>query len=605
MAAEALKELKSFMSSLFRACARLAVLSATFVLPALLRSQTVLRTPVAAVGGEYSITRGLVGDQIKPVASFTATGGYVAWQDNGIDGDGWGIAAVKLDQSLSPQGPRFRVNAIGLGNQTSPQVASFPNGGAAFVWQGGINTAYRIYARFLLPNGNFTSANDILVNANITASSITPAIAALPDGSVIVVWASYGVDDAANGDAQLAGMLGVFAQRFNSVGDSIGGQFQVNRTVLYNQRNPAVAALADGNYVVAWVTESISGAGTGIVSINGVNVMYRKFTPAGAPLIDETHGNDHLNAGANPEIGATSDGGFTLFWVERDLDIPANSLDIYGRTISSAGFPTADSFLVNSYTYGDQFAPQIATSGSQQLVVWSSLAQEGFRESVYGRFINSGAPASDELRFNTSTLTAKQDPFVAATPSGGFLVLWDGYSAGGMGYEIYAQRRQNSWPALPPPTVTALTTNQLLVTWNPLMGFGNVVYQLYMDANPPVQTTFTNWYSPNNLRSGSLHTFRLGYKIGGVVSPSLSSPVAGVTLSPTVTASQTGVVTQTVVGSLLKLSWTTTVGSSYQLQLLTGGTWVSVGSPRKAPGKTDYVFIKQKLGTYQYRVVKL
>jgi hypothetical protein len=92
--------------------------------------------------------------------------------------------------------------------------------------------------------------------------------------------------------------------------------------------------------------------------------------------------------------------------------------------------------------------------------------------------------------------------------------------------------------------------------------------------------------------------------VGEVVSPTTSAPATGVTLTTKVTASQIGAVTQTVVGSELELSWSTIKGDSYQLQYLNNGSWVNVGAPRTASGNTDYVFVKQKKGTYQYRVVK-
>ncbi len=593
------------MSSLFRACERVAVLSAALFVPSILQAQTTGAPAVGSVGAQYSVTGGLVGDQVKPVAALTAGGGYVAWQDSTIDGDGWGIAATKLDQSLSPVGGRFRVNSIGLADQVNPAIAPLANGGAVFVWQGGTNNLTRIYARFLQPNGSFTTTSDILVNTNTTTSSITPRVATLTDGGVVVVWASYGMDDAANTDNQLASMLGVYAQRFDPTGNKLGPEFLVNQTVAFNQRDPSIAALADGNYAVAWTSESLSGIGTGNVIVHGVNVIYSKFTPAGVNLTGEVQGNEDLNTCATPEIAPTSDGGFTIGWVERDSDNTANSFDVYARPVATTGYPSADAFLVNAYTYGNQFAPKLITAGNIQLVVWSSTGQGGVRQGVYGRFVSGGALSSGEFRVNTVTNTPSQDPSGAGIPTGGFLVLWDGYQPGGYGYEIFAQRFQNSWPALPPPTVTPLNSSQFELTWNVLQGFNNVAYLVYMDASPAVRTTLTNWFSPNNLAAGSLHTFRLGYSTDGVVSPTVSTPATGVTLTTKVTPSQTETVAQTVVGGELELSWVTVPGSSYQLQYLNGATWVNVGSPRKASGKSDYIFVKQKKGTYQYRVIKL
>ena len=38
-------------------------------------------------------------------------------------------------------------------------------------------------------------------------------------------------------------------------GQKLTNDFQVNQFISYNQRNPAIAALSDGRFVVAWVSE--------------------------------------------------------------------------------------------------------------------------------------------------------------------------------------------------------------------------------------------------------------------------------------------------------------------------------------------------------------
>jgi hypothetical protein len=560
--------------------------------------------PVNGAGNEYQITPGIPGDQIAPAASFNAAGGYVVWQDNSIDGDGWGIGALRLDQSLSPAGSVFRVNSIATGDQTAPKIAVLPNGNALVVWQGGPSGGAQIYARIVKPDQTFTTASDILVSTNVATGKITPAMAVLLDGSVIVAWASYGQDDALNGDAQRKNMLGIYAQRLDSQGNRMGGEFLVNQTVIFNQRAPAVAALSDGSYVVAWASESLSGAGAYEV-VNGVNTLYRKFLPSGAALTPEIQANDHQNTCATPTVSAAPGGGFTLAWVEQDADNSSDGFDVVARAVSANGYPASDSYVVNAYVYGDQFAPQIVGAGGMQMTVWSSLGQGGHKEGVFGRFISGGGIAGAEVQLNTTTVTPKQRPYVAATPGGGFLALWDSYALGGLGYEIYAQRMQTTWPAMAVPTITALATNQLMATWNPIRGFNNVVYRVYMDGNAASPTTLTNWYSPPNLAPGSLHTFRLGYMASGVISPEISAAASGATLSSNPSASQLETVKQTVAGSQLELSWMTTPGKSYQLQYFANGVWVNLIGPRKATGNLDFVLVKEKKGSKQYRVVKL
>src|SRR3989442_6644362 len=110
---------------------------------------------VTPQGGETSLleTNSLRGDQILPHASVNASGGYIVWQDNAIDGSGFGIGARWLDSTLGPGSfGSFRVNSQQAGDQQRPQVATFSSGGATVVWQGGTALAQNIYIHFLSAN---------------------------------------------------------------------------------------------------------------------------------------------------------------------------------------------------------------------------------------------------------------------------------------------------------------------------------------------------------------------------------------------------------------------------------------------------------------------
>src|SRR6266516_10893 len=114
-------------------------------------------------GGEYPIAGYLRGDQIYPQISVGTNGGYVVWQDNVTDGDGTGISARSVDGNFIGRYGVFRVNERGGGEQESPRVTLLNNGGAVFVWHGGIPGFQHIYARFLKADGTFASG-DQLVN---------------------------------------------------------------------------------------------------------------------------------------------------------------------------------------------------------------------------------------------------------------------------------------------------------------------------------------------------------------------------------------------------------------------------------------------------------
>ncbi len=208
----------------------------------------------ATSGSEYGIIGALPGDQVFPDAAVTTTGGFVVWQDNITDGSGEGISARHLDGTLSGTLGTFRVNQQGTNDQENPRVALLKNGGAVFVWQGGASAVQHIYARFLNSDSTFLTATDVVVSVPTNNFQINPAVTVLNNGNAVVVWGSF--DEQGSTSLQ-----DVYGQIFSPTGQKIGGEFLINQFTSYNQRTPTVAPLANGGFVVAWVSEQQRSVG--------------------------------------------------------------------------------------------------------------------------------------------------------------------------------------------------------------------------------------------------------------------------------------------------------------------------------------------------------
>src|SRR5581483_8849268 len=96
-------------------------------------------------------------------------------------------------------------------------------------------------------------------------------------------------------------------------------------------------------------------------------------------------------------------------------------------------------FKVNVNLYGDQYQPKIATGPTGCLVVWTSMAQDGSGQGVFGRFLPGGTQAAgNEFRVNTTTVSDQYQPTVAWNGSDRFLVIWTSF-AGTSGFDLYGQ----------------------------------------------------------------------------------------------------------------------------------------------------------------------
>ena len=306
----------------------------------------------SANGTEYAVIGALPGDQVFPDLAVTTNGGFVVWQDNVTDGSGWGVSATRLDSTLSanPNWSDVRVNVAGTNDQENARVALLKNGGAVFVWQGGVEGYQHIYARFLTPTNTWLTTTDVVVSVPTNNFQINPAVAVLNNSNVVVVWSSFK-------QAGSNSMLDVYAKILSPAGLTISNEFLVNQFTSYNQRTPAVAALAGGGFVIAWVSEQqrvaastvdsslYAAGGAAYVSTNENTIGTHQNTAASAPSVDIYarlyNGNGVAQGGgeflvdtnafnpcANPGVAAASDGSFMVAWGGRDMVNPTNGWDI-------------------------------------------------------------------------------------------------------------------------------------------------------------------------------------------------------------------------------------------------------------------------------------
>lgn len=595
----------------------------------------------APEGTEYNIAGVLDGTQTMPFSSIRTSGGYLVWQDNITDGAGFGISGRKLDGSLSGSLSTFRVNVTGADDQENPAVAMLNDGGAAFVWQGGKQGFQHIYGRFRSAAGLWTTG-DLLISTATNVYQVDPVAATLTGGNVVVAWASFY-------QAGSGSLRDVYFQILTPAGSKSGGETQANVVTAFNQRSAAIAPLSDGRFVLVWVSEQQRFE-------NSVDVYGRIFTATGVAAGGEFLINSGTNTCANPSVAAAADGGFTVAWMEKDVQTEANSWDIYARAFngSATGGVTR---RINSTTVGDQLAPKIAGQGGDFLVVWTSMAQDGSSDGVYGQFLASdGSLVQGEFRVNTTTAGPQRNPTVAADGVGRFLTVWTSFVGGTPVFDLYAQRYVNtSQPLSAPgaPIVVALSSNALSVSWPPVSGYSIANYEVFADGATAATAVVTNTYwNATGLASASTHSYRLAY----VLTDGRRSPLSGATTNTTYTGGATwgGIPQEWMIAyfggdifswpspyvdsdgdgasnfqefmagtnpndsnSVLKqklrstpqgmfLDWNTQPGLIYQVWSAAGpvGPWVKLGGPRFAAGVVDSLYVGGNAAGF-YRIERL
>lgn len=172
------------------------------------------------------------------------------------DPDNYNIHMSVFDTAGNTVLASSQVNTLGTGHQIDPAVAKLGNGNLAIVW--GDNNAVggqadNIYLQIMDASGNLVGS-EIVANTYVHDYQEKPDVTALNGGGFVVVWTSY----------QDGGTTGVFGQRFDANGTKLGSEFQINTETPHAQQEPSVTALADGGFFVVWDSHLQDGDEDGI-----------------------------------------------------------------------------------------------------------------------------------------------------------------------------------------------------------------------------------------------------------------------------------------------------------------------------------------------------
>ena len=355
--------------------------------------------------------------QSDPSVSKLADGGFIAtWVSFSQDGSLSGIYAQRYAADGSAQGEEFRINESTTTNKNDPHVAALADGGFVITWVSNDTNDNGVFAQHYDADGT-ARGEEFMVNSVEAGAQDKHSITALSDGGFVIAWTSVGED----GDAE-----GIFAQRYDAEGDPVGNAgFQVNTETTSLQYAPSISSLADGGFIISWVSNAQDGSSTGIYA--------QRYDAEGDPFGVEFVINATTAGGQYaPSITGLADGGFVVTWTSTD----GNGEGVYSRVYDAAGNTSGADVRVNVATASNQSSASVAAlEDGGYIVTWSSNLQDGDDTGIYARLYTAdGTAAGTEFLVNSTTLNGQTSPSVAALEDGGFVVSWQSESA------IYAQR---------------------------------------------------------------------------------------------------------------------------------------------------------------------
>lgn len=362
-----------------------------------------------AVVGERRLNTFAAEAQTAPSAATFEEGGHVVvWQSRGQDGSDQGIFAQLYDANGSRDGIEFQVNLTAQGAQRAPDVAVLSDGRFVVVWTdatspdgAGEGVVGRIFARDDGPR-----SDEFVVNGVTAANQRDASVIALADGGFAVAY----VDDGVSSDRVRVSLFDGSGERFSEAAVAV-------TAAEADQTDPAIAAMADGGFVVTW-----QDGGDG---------------QAYAQIFDATGGTDGValpvgddRGGALPTVAGLADGSFVVAWAgEEETDVEGTGADIFAQRFAGPDFVGSEIVRINTTTALDQTAPTItALDDGGYVIAWQGngeIADAADDAGVFFQeFAADGSRIDGERRLNDGTEAPQRDVVLTALPADGLLAAW-------------------------------------------------------------------------------------------------------------------------------------------------------------------------------------
>jgi len=332
-----------------------------------------------------------------------------------------------MDSDLNKVGNEILVNDVTEGDQIRPSVAMNDQGDFVITWASysDFNSIYDIKAKIY--KNRIATSNEFLVNTVTIFTQTKPCVDIYLDGSFIVVWESWFEDGSDRG---------VYGQRFFADGNKNGSPFQVNMLAEFSQAKPVVKYFTDGKFIVVWESWKQE-----ISATSGYEVIGRLYNSTGESISDEVQINDYtLDYQWYADVITLDSDNFIVVWCSWEQD--GSDGGVYLRKFNSNFLPLSAEILVNSYTRYYQWLPKLGkTPGGNIAVVWSSWQQDASREGIYVKIFDSKLnEKSFEIRLNDVTESFQWEPSIVAINDYELITVWSNYDEVLKSYDVIGKR---------------------------------------------------------------------------------------------------------------------------------------------------------------------
>lgn len=458
---------------------------------------------IAFDGSEYLPNGKLLGDQSNPSVALGAGRSVMAWQEN-TDADGLAVKIRLLGGQFSGIAAPAYANVSTTGDQENPNCLALANGDFLVTWQSGHRGSQKIIGRILSREGVFAGP-EIELSRGLGARK--PKAIQSKNGTATVVWTQTGVD----GD-----MDAVVARQISASGEVLSEPVQVNVVAEFNQRDPAIALLADGSLFIAWVTETPNGSQT-------ATILGRRFSSNLAEVTGEIPLTSGKNPCASPALVTTASG-MLLVWNEYQMDSVATGWDIYCKPIASTGGSLGTAKRATALQSSDQSDFLLASNAGKIALVFTSYLLDGSGAGIgIQELTEDGIRSESDVVANTTSLNQQVQPAISIDDNGAALVVWVGFGSALTGTDLFAQRLAKTAASLAAPNAPAaiaLSSSKIRVVCTETDGLPVAKYLIYVDGAEKPAESDSPYITISGLPPASEHQFSVALQmLDGRITP--------------------------------------------------------------------------------------
>jgi FG-GAP-like repeat len=239
------------------------------------------------------------------------------------------------------------------------------------------------------------------------SAQVDGQIARLPDGGYVVVWTDFSRQDLINPNGSA-----IIGQRYDSLGNKVGGEVKISRFASGDDFSPAVTLLDNGNIAVAFADQ-----------FGGDDDIYVRIFDSSLNLVRDDFIDFSANQTFDPSITALAGGSYAISYTVAGGGVS----DIGARIVSPTGTVGAQ-FDIDGITgqFGRDLS-ELATlsNGNFVAVRQDQLDDIGANTDIRFTIVTPAGTVTGPFSFVGAAGSGREtDPDVAALRDGGFVIVW-------------------------------------------------------------------------------------------------------------------------------------------------------------------------------------